>query len=403
MNATKTGGILIAYTALLYLYGVSAFWLFIGVGLGFLIFIPFAKKLRRLSKDVYYTLGDYLRHGFSERSAKLGSLINIIMMIGFFVASLVGSAKVINLYAGIDFTVATIGTSAVVLVYLLLAGFNAVVRTDILQYGIIVFILSVFAAVLISGDTFAIGEIDMFQAGAGNVIGFLLIGVIFPFSSPDLWQRVYAMKDEVTVGKSIFYSIVIYVAVAVILTLIGLAIKAALPDLDPDIAIIEGFTQLLPVGFGGLAVIVFFGAFMSSMDTYAFTASSSFVQDYLSKRLSKAEIVRLTRWFLAVMVVLCTIVALLLQSVVLTTYIFVAFAAVLAVPVIASWIRPKMKTKTMEWSLIVGLVLLVVFGALEVASGGITSMMILKGIISGLVGLGVGAAVANIRTKATSL
>jgi len=226
-----------------------------------------------------------------------------------------------------------------------------------------------------------------------------LIGVVFPFASPDLWQRVYAMKSTSTASQSIFYSIVIYLVVAVILTLIGLAIKAALPELDPDIAIIEGFTQLLPVGFGGLAVVVFFGAFMSSMDTYAFTASSSFVQDYFSTNISKTEIVRYTRWFLVAMVMTCTIVALLLQSVVVTTYLFVAFAAILAVPVIASWIHPKMKKITVEWALAIGIVLLVVFSTHEVVMGdGIGSTIILKGIVSGLVGLATGGVISTFRS-----
>ena len=45
INATKTGAILLVFTALLYLYGFSAMWYFIGVILGFLIFLPFSNIL----------------------------------------------------------------------------------------------------------------------------------------------------------------------------------------------------------------------------------------------------------------------------------------------------------------------------------------------------------------------
>ncbi|MBT4857262.1 sodium:solute symporter family protein [Candidatus Uhrbacteria bacterium] len=397
INATKTGGILLAYTALLYFYGISAFWVFIGIGLGYFAFIPFAKKLRKISEGRFYTLGDYFRKKFSPLSAKLASSINIIMMVGFFVASLVGSAKVINLYTGINYTVATILTSSVVLIYLLLAGFKAVVKTDVLQYGVIVFILALFAGTLMMGGGFEVGDMNIVSAGAKTIIGFLLMGFLLPFASPDLWQRVYAMKDTDTMSKSIFYSIIIYVVVGAILTLVGLAIKSALPGLDPDTAIIEGFTQLLPVGFGGLAVIVFFGAFMSSMDTYAFTAASSFVQDYLSRDYSKRKVVKLTRIFIAVMVVICTIVALLLASVIVTTYLFVAFAAALAVPVIATWVRPSIKRLTIEITLVVGLVFLLLISTLDILGAGIEPTLIVKGMAGSLLGLCIGSVTSIVR------
>ena len=45
VNASKTGAILMAFVALVYLWGFSAIWYFIGMVLGFLVFIPFAIKL----------------------------------------------------------------------------------------------------------------------------------------------------------------------------------------------------------------------------------------------------------------------------------------------------------------------------------------------------------------------
>ncbi len=395
INATKTGGLLLSYTALVYLYGVSAFWAFIGVGLGYLLFIPFAKRLREHSSGRFYTLADYFKKRYGGFAAKMASVINIIMMVGFFVGSLVASAKVIDRFVGVDYVVATIVTSAVVLIYLLLAGFKAVVKTDVLQYAVIVFVLLYLALYLFGGATISPDEFALLQAGPATIIGLLLIGFLLPFASPDLWQRVYALKDERVMSKSILYSVIIYVGVGAVLTLIALSIKSVLPELDPDIAIVDGFAQLLPAGLTGLAVIVFFGAFMSSMDTYAFTASSSFIQDFFSRDLKKALIVSRIRLFMAMMVIVSTGIALFLRSVIDAAFLFVAFASVLSIPVIATWVRPKIKKKTVEVALVVGLVILSIFIVKDVLGAGLDPTLILKGIVGALLGLVIGALYAK--------
>jgi len=48
VSASLTGGSAIAaYIALLYLWGFSAFWIFIGACVGLLVFIPFAAKIKK--------------------------------------------------------------------------------------------------------------------------------------------------------------------------------------------------------------------------------------------------------------------------------------------------------------------------------------------------------------------
>jgi len=42
VNASKTGSILMIFVALVYLWGISAIWYFIGMMIGIFIFIPFA-------------------------------------------------------------------------------------------------------------------------------------------------------------------------------------------------------------------------------------------------------------------------------------------------------------------------------------------------------------------------
>ena len=105
----------------------------------------------------------------------------------------------------------------------------------------------------------------------------------------------------------------------------------------------------------------------------------------------------MTRIFIAVMVVICTIVALLLASVIVTTYLFVAFAAALAVPVIATWVRPSIKRLTIEITLVVGLVFLLLISTLDILGAGIEPTLIVKGMAGSLLGLCIGSVTSIVR------
>ena len=54
-------------------------------------------------------------------------------MVGFLIINLIASAKVFEFFTGLSFSLSAILVSLVILVYLLMAGFDAVVKTDVLQ------------------------------------------------------------------------------------------------------------------------------------------------------------------------------------------------------------------------------------------------------------------------------
>lgn len=389
INATKTGATIFIFTALLYEYGFSAMWYFIGIVLGYLVFLPFAKSLFNKSNARYYTLADYFYENYGTLSGRLASAITILTMVGFLIINLIAAAKVLEFFAGINFTLSAIIVVVVVMLYLLLAGFSAVVKTDVLQYLVIIFVLTTFAFVLSGSVDIPASEWNLIAAGGGNIFGFLLIGLLFPFASPDLWQRVYAMPNQNILRKSIFYSIIVFAVVAFILALVGLFVKTAMPALDPDIALIHGLSALLPVGLVGLAVVVFFGTLMSSIDTYTYTASSAFVQDFF-KKLSKEQTVSFIRISIASIIVISTIISVLLQDLIQATFIFVAFVVVLAVPTIITWIRPNIRRRTLNSTLVVGTALLAIFIALGFVQDNLTPTIVIKGIAGSLIGLIIG-------------
>lgn len=398
INASKIGSILLIFTALLYLYGFSAMWYFIGVATGYLVFIPFATRLHKRHGQTHLTLADYFFHDYGNTSGRIASALNIFISFAFMVLNLIASSKVLSFFTGMNFVTSTIIVSLFILIYLLMGGFKAVVMTDVIQFGAIFIIFLIFAFALLNRTVIPAAEWTIFAAGTANIVGFFLLGILIPFSMADLWQRVYSMKDLTTLRRGIFYSVIMYVVFAFLLALIGLAIKAQLPGIDPDIALIQGFATLLPAGLLGLAVVVFFAAFMSTIDTYAYTAASSFVIDFF-KKLSKKQTVKGIKWAITAFIALTALVAIAIQDLILGAYIFAGYAIILAIPTIATWAKPSIKQVTLNTSLIVGVVgltIVVVNGAIK---GTLNPTLAVMAVGISLAGLLIGAILSLIKKK----
>jgi|ETN02SMinimDraft_2_1059926.scaffolds.fasta_scaffold13342_2 SSS family solute:Na+ symporter len=395
INATKTGSILLIYVALLYLYGFSAIWYFLGVAAGYLIFIPFGMKLHRNHAGSHYTMAEYFFHGYGKSAGYCTSLLNIFLVVAFLVLNLIASSKVVSFFTGISFELSTVIVLGVVLAYLLIGGFKAVVTTDILQYFAIIFVLVVFAIFLLGNTTIPAADWNLTKAGIANVVGFFLLGILLPFADPSLWQRVYASKTEKTLKQGIFYSVIIYVIFAFVLSLIGLAIKASLPAIDPDIALVQGFATLLPAGLMGLSIVVFFAAFMSSIDTYVFTAASSFVHDFF-KNDSKRQAVKRIQIAAIGITIIGGLVAILIKDLVLGAYIFASFGVLMAIPILLTWMRPSVKGVTISVGIVLSTVLLCVLTAYYALGPGFEATIVLKAIGISLVSLVIGGVASTV-------
>jgi len=396
VNATKTGTILMLFVALVYLWGFSAVWFFIGVIAGVLLFVPFALKLREGS-DQYYTLADYFKHKYGKGSAYFASAITILYMFGFFMVNLIAGAKLFVFFTGWPFWIAALIMVSIVLLYLMLSGYKAVVMTDVLQYFAIVFIMVVLAGLMFQGSLIPASEWNLFSAGIIDMVGFFLVGVLVPFASPELWQRVYSAKGKKEVKSGLLWSIIPYGIVAFLLSLIALTVKVTFPDIDPDLALIHGFANLLPPGLLGLSVVLLFGAIMSSLDTYMYTASSAIVHDFFKSEKKKA--VKSIRSVIFLLSLLGLVIAILIQSIIVGTFIFIALIMILAAPVIATWMMKDISQRTLLFGFVIGLLFSVNFIILSLMRGNIEPTIVVIALGGTILGLIVGGVYSLVRGR----
>jgi len=393
INASKTGSVLMIFVALVYLFGISALWYFIGMIVGVLIFLPFALKLKQESKKRFYTLADYFKNKYGKKPALFASILTIIIMFGLLILNLIAGTKIFLFFTGWPFWLCAIIMTLIVMVYLLLGGFKAVVKTDIIQYAAMIFILVALVITLFNGSLIPIQEWNFFRADLTTMIGFFIIGVLFPFAMPDMWQRVYSSKNKATVKKGILLSVLIYAIFALLLALVALTVKIKFPNVDPDLALVYGFGNLLPTGLVGLAVVLLFSAIMSSIDTYIFTASSAIIQDFFN--IGKEKTVKYIRRTIFIISILAIIVAILIQSLVIGSYLIVSFIVVLAIAVIASWIKNDIKQTTLICEFIIGTIGLVIYLIVSLSKGYIQPTIVIVSLGSSILGLIIGGTISK--------
>src|SRR3989344_3881216 len=286
VSASLTGGsALAAYVAFLYLWGISAFWIFIGVAIGILAFIPFAIKIKKEGdRRGHYTMLDFLNEKFGKRNTIIAAGLLMLMFLAIILAEMIIGGKVFALVTGLPYWLSVIISSVVILIYVYLGGVKSDVRTDLFQY-LMFFLLLIIGFMLFQKTSIDTTQLNIFSIGAVQIIGMIIIGLI---------------------------------------------IKSTFPSINSNDAMIYGFSQL-PAGLLGIGLIAILAATMSTIDTGLIVGSLFVSRDIISryKKTSKEELIRLTRTFIIALCLITTILAMFTDNLVFVIYNMFNFALIL--------------------------------------------------------------------------
>lgn len=376
-------GMLLSYIALVFTYGAGAIWLFFGYVFGFSIFYQFARYLKPLAdQHRFYTLPDFFYYRFGKRAGQFTAIMVVLISIGWIAVNFIGGGKTIETFTGFDFNNSTIIVGIIISAYLILGGFKAVVSTDTIQFIGLFILVSILIHLLYNYSlSLTWADVNIFNISIGELISFFLVGVIVPLASGDLWQRIYAVKDLQTFKKSTIWLSAFLVVFGIILLFIGLIIKKHLPQSSPDTALVEGFGELLPSGWTGLAVVVFYSTIMSSADSYLFAASSSITQD-LFHRNTTNSLIQKSRFWIVVLSVIGIALAIFIKEVLGATYFLVALMFVIGIVVLVVWKFKKTNQKAVSLGLLLGLIAVVV-GILTIGASEWLIVFALVGVFAG--------------------
>jgi Na+/proline symporter len=284
------GAALVAYTAYVYRFGISAIAVFLGTAIGFIVFIPYAMKLRKFSGvREFYTLSDWLNFKMGKTVGLASSVILIIVYSGMLLNQFIAGSSILANISGWSYETGLLISSCIIATYLLAGGFRSVIRTDIFQYMVMVVML-VLLGIVMMGDrrSFVMEMVDFSRMNTGMTVAFTAFGILIIFQSAEYWQRVYGAKSDRVVKSGLIGSAVFTVLTGIAITMVGLSAHVHLHGIEAKDAFAEGLTLLMPDKLLGAALILIFAAIMSSADTQIFVLASSVAVDWVDK-LSKQK------------------------------------------------------------------------------------------------------------------
>ncbi len=278
------GAAIVAYSAYVYQFGISAIAVFAGTALGFLIFIPYAIKLRKISSEKeFLTLSDWFFYKYGKQTGIASAVILFIVYFGMLLNQFIAGSSILSHISGWSYETALLISSSIITVYLVAGGFKSVIKTDIFQYIILFVLFGFLGYILIKEDnSFSEELFDMSRMDPMMTIAFIAFGILIIFQSAEYWQRVYAAKNESVVKKGLIGSAIFVVLSGFAITIVGLSAHEYAPNIEPRDAFSEGLTILVPAKYIGAGLVLLFAAIMSSADTIIFVLASSVAKDYIS-------------------------------------------------------------------------------------------------------------------------
>ncbi len=355
-SAADISGILFA-VGVAYILGPQAFAIY---GIMFLQYIAvaiFAPKLWRVAKrcDII-TTSDIFYKRIGTKTNGLGALITVFLSFVMLSSAFSANSTLLTQVFGWNALTGTIFSGLIVIIYLSLGGFSAMVKTDVFQ--IIIMLLLLISPLLLT-DFLSLGEI--YELGPWLTLDGLEMQIGFWFfnmTNIQLWQKIIAAKNEQVARRGAFLSILSIPLFLLPLVYLSFNIRAALPGItDPQTALYAGVGTVLPTWFSPIILIALYAAMMSSVDTSLFGAAINFTENILAKIWRKAEnhLVLFTRISMVVLLILSAIMSLKLQSAVWFLFNMSSIVGVLCFPLYTAIYR-KLPDKITAFSIAVGLI-----------------------------------------------
>lgn len=310
----ESGWLLIGLTGMGAMAGLSAYWVVAGEVLGVAVsWWLMAKRFKRRS-DRYgsITVPDYLESHFKSTRHTLriiaASVLSVFVVI--YVSSQIDATGIaFESFLDMNYYWGAILGFVIVLVYIFIGGFVAVVWSDLFQ-GLLMFIGLVLLPIVVwftmdHGDGIIAG-LNTIDPALTNIwgghedvwmnvftlVGFAAIGLGF-LGSPQVYVRFMSIKSEKEIDKGKWVAIIFTLLTDIAAVTIGVLARYIFTEAGDDASSILGVggkevlhlmtENFLPYIVTAIYVAIILSAIMSTIDSLLVIASSAITRDFYQK------------------------------------------------------------------------------------------------------------------------
>ncbi|WP_108946976.1 sodium/proline symporter PutP [Shewanella halifaxensis] len=383
-----SGWLLLGLPGAVYLGGLGEAWIGFGLVFGaWLNWLFVAKRLRVYTQftDNALTLPDFFEKRFEDNKGilKLVSAITILVFFTFYASSgMVGGAILFEKVFGLDYTLALVIGSTIIVAYTFVGGFFAVSWTDFFQGCLMLIALLIVPVAIMSQPETQAGleNIDpkmlAFISDDTTVVGIisLLAWGLGYFGQPHILSRFMAIASpkDIPVSRRIAMSWMLLALVGALATgIAGSLYFAAEPLANPETVFIHLAHAAFNPWIGGLLIAAILSAIMSTIDSQLLVCSSVITEDFYKKWLrpqaQSKELMLVGRIGVLAIAVIAGIVALNPESSVLglVSYAWAGFGAAFGPVVLLALFWRDYSRNGAVATIVVGALTVVVWKQLE--------------------------------------
>ncbi|MCG9731209.1 sodium/proline symporter PutP [Shewanella sp. Isolate13] len=295
-----SGWLLLGLPGAVYLGGLGEAWIGIGLVFGaWLNWLFVAKRLRVYTQftDNALTLPDFFEKRFEDNKGilKLVSAVTILVFFTFYASSgMVGGAILFEKVFGLDYTLALLIGSTIIVAYTFVGGFFAVSWTDFFQGCLMLIALLIVPVAIFSQPETQAGlenidpaMLSMFNENT-TLIGFvsLLAWGLGYFGQPHILSRFMAIAspEDIPVSRRIAMGwMLLALAGALATGIAGSLYFASEPLSNPETVFIHLAHAAFNPWIGGLLIAAILSAIMSTIDSQLLVCSSVITEDFYKK------------------------------------------------------------------------------------------------------------------------
>lgn len=152
-----------------YLYGVSACWYVIAAGIGFVIVSFIAPYFRKAKAN---TVPEIVSKRYGKSAHIFTAFTSIVALFMATGAQIIATASIINVVTGLDFNIAAIVTTIVVILYTMIGGFKSVAAANMMHVLFITVGMTIAMFIIVNNP--AVGGFDaLFERGkeVSSIVG----------------------------------------------------------------------------------------------------------------------------------------------------------------------------------------------------------------------------------------
>ena len=367
--------------------GWAAAWLLLCASFGLLLLVPVSMLVQRQGK---YTLPQLIGESYGVEAKTISSLIISIAWIGIIAAQIIGAAKILAGFTGLDYSIGVWSSGAVFVFYTLIGGQISVLKTDLYQSFIIIGGILFTALYILFKEPVSPLSMSLLHFPFNEGFHpFDLIVLLLTYSStfvvgPDIYSRIFCAENERTARKSVLISALVLIPFSLCITFLGVFAAYKFPEIHQQngSALIPVMLATLPDWGIGLLVAALLSAVMSTGSTTLLT-SSTIISDLFSEGLEKKSSMRNTKIIMFITGLLSILLALSIHSIIQSLLIALTiFSGAFILPTIVGLLGYTTSRNRSSAAMITGGAVALTGKIIALNGGGLTgNMLIIIGFI----------------------